>query len=99
MQIFEIKGNQKLIAQVAPHLNQLPSDTRLLINTRSQEYLTDNPKIIFGDFNDEEQATALEHYKEITSIGFYFQGKLIFTPIQYLISITDFVTPVTQKIY
>jgi hypothetical protein len=52
-------------------------DPFLVINTEKQSFETaaGYPEIIFGDFNDEEQETALRHYSEITNIGFYLEDE------------------------
>lgn len=51
-------------------------DPYLKVITTESEFYTETgyPDISIGDLNDEEQDTALRHYKEITNIGFYLNN-------------------------
>lgn len=102
---IKIGNNPQLIALLAQHIATIMEigdfehdsdwDPYLTIKFNNRDLIeTENgyPQIIFGDFNEVEQDTALNRYTEITSIGFYIptkdpMPKLTFYPLSTITSI------------
>ena len=104
-----IMGDQQKISLLAAHLDTILQigelehtgdwDPSLLIeftDGSQRETETGYAEILFGDFNEEEQVTALKHFDEITSVGFFmpdaedseFSPQVIYYPLHTIHSIT-----------
>lgn len=81
---IQIRANIQMVALLAAYIETILAIGDLehtgdwdpylkirLTNNTSFETVTGYPDILFKDFSDDQQETALSHYSKITSIGFY----------------------------
>lgn len=106
-QPITINGNSQALALLATFLETILAigdlehtndwDNHLevtLLDGTSFETETGYHEIIFGDFNNEEQSTALFHYQEITTVGFHLPTQeredstdIVYYPISEIMAI------------